>query len=94
MGMNARQVFWRTEVPLALPYLFEGLRSALVLTFGLSTVAALISAGGLGFFILRGVEGAVPDLILLGALPVVAMALFIDLVMRLVTYLTTPEGLR
>jgi osmoprotectant transport system permease protein len=94
MGMNQRQVFWRAEVPLALPFMFEGLRSSLVLSFGLATVAALISAGGLGFFILRGVEGSVGDLILLGAVPVVVVALLLDLLLRGVSWFFIPKGLR
>ncbi len=94
MGMNERQMFWRAEVPLALPFMFEGLRSSLVLTFGLATIAALISAGGLGFFILRGVEGSVGDLILLGAVPVVVVALLLDLFLRGVSWFFIPKGLR
>jgi osmoprotectant transport system permease protein len=94
MGMSQRQVFWRAEVPLALPFMFEGLRSSLVLSFGLATIAALISAGGLGFFILRGVEGSVGDLILLGAVPVVVVALLLDLLLRAVSWFFIPKGLR
>lgn len=94
MGMSQGQVFWRAEVPLALPFMFEGLRSSLVLTFGLATIAALISAGGLGFFILRGVESSVGDLILLGAVPVVVVALLLDLLLRAVSWFFIPKGLR
>jgi osmoprotectant transport system permease protein len=94
MGMNDRQILWRAEVPLALPFVFEGLRSSLVLSFGLATIAALISAGGLGFFILRGVEGSVGDLILLGAVPVVVVALLLDLGLRAVSWILIPKGLR
>ena len=94
MGMNNAQVFWRAEVPIALPFLFEGLRGALGLTFGIATVAALIGGGGLGFFILRGVEGNVPDLVLLGALPVAVIALGLDGIMRGIGLALTPKGLR
>jgi osmoprotectant transport system permease protein len=94
MGMNNSQVFWRAEVPIALPFLFEGLRGALGLTFGIATVAALIGGGGLGFFILRGVEGNVPDLVLLGALPVAVIALGLDNIMRGIGLMLTPKGLR
>jgi osmoprotectant transport system permease protein len=94
MGMNNAQVFWRAEVPIAMPFLFEGLRGALGLTFGIATVAALIGGGGLGFFILRGVEGNVPDLVLLGALPVALIALVLDSLMRGIGLVLTPRGLR
>lgn len=93
LGMTASQVLWRAELPVALPYLLEGLRSALVLTFGLTTVAALIGAGGLGFFIQRGVEGNVPDLVLLGALPIVVLALLLSEGFGLLSRWLTPEGL-
>ena len=94
LGMTPAQTLWRAELPVALPYLFEGVRSALVLTFGITTIAALIGAGGLGFFIQRGVEGNVPDLVLLGALPIVLVALLLSEGLRLLAGLLTPRGLR
>lgn len=78
MGMSAGQLFWQVEFPLALPLLLAGLRSAATLTIGITTVAALIGAGGLGFFILRGVEGGAPDMVLMGAIPVIGLALIVD----------------
>ena len=83
MGMSPAQLFWRVELPLALPLVLEGIRGAATLTIGITTVAALIGAGGLGFFILRGVEGGAPDMVLMGAVPVIAMALLVDAVLRL-----------
>ncbi|SEJ33149.1 osmoprotectant transport system permease protein [Deinococcus reticulitermitis] len=94
LGMTPGQVLWRAELPVALPYVLEGLRSALVLTFGLTTVAALIGAGGLGFFIQRGVEGNVPDLVLLGAIPIVGLALLLSEGFGLLGRWLTPRGLR
>jgi osmoprotectant transport system permease protein len=94
MGLTPTQVLFRAELPVALPFLLEGLRNGLVLTFGITTIAALIGAGGLGFFIQRGVEGNVPDLVLLGAVPIVLMALLLDGLMRGVSALLTPPGLR
>lgn len=82
MGMSPGQLFWRVELPLALPLVLEGIRGAATLTIGITTVAALIGAGGLGFFILRGVEGGAPDMVLMGAIPVIGMALVADSVLR------------
>lgn len=79
MGMSPAQLFWRVELPLALPLVLEGIRGAASLTIGITTVAALIGAGGLGFFILRGVEGGAPDMVLLGAIPIIGLALMVDL---------------
>lgn len=94
MGLTETQILWRAELPVALPHLLEGLRAGLVLTFGLTTIAALIGAGGLGFFIQRGVEGNVPDLVLLGALPIVLLALLLSEGLRLLTGALLPRGLK
>lgn len=82
MGMSPEQLFWRVELPLALPLILEGIRGAASLTIGITTVAALIGAGGLGFFILRGVEGGAPDMVLLGAVPIILLALLVDSALR------------
>lgn len=92
--MSARQLLWRVELPLALPLVMEGVRGAAVLTIGITTIAALIGAGGLGFFILRGVEGGAPDLVLLGAIPVIVLALLADGLLRQVGRWLTPRGVR
>ncbi len=82
MGMSPAQLFWRVEFPLALPLVLEGLRGATSLSIGMTTVAALIGAGGLGFFILRGVEGGAPDMVLLGTIPILLLALLADTLLR------------
>jgi len=85
MGMTDRQIFWRVEMPLALPVLLAGLRIVTVQTIGLAVVAALIGAGGLGAFVFDGLGQYATDLVLLGALPAIAMALAVDLLLRLAT---------
>lgn len=74
MGMTARQVFWRVELPLALPVFLSGLRITLVQAVGLAAVAALIGAGGLGAIMFQGLFANALDLVLLGAIPVIALA--------------------
>jgi osmoprotectant transport system permease protein len=56
MGYTDRQLLWRVELPLALPAVFAGVRIATVTTIGLVTVAAIITEGGLGELILRGLQ--------------------------------------
>jgi osmoprotectant transport system permease protein len=56
MGYTRRGLFFAVELPLALPVIVAGLRIAAVTTIGLVTVTALIGQGGLGFFILRGLN--------------------------------------
>jgi osmoprotectant transport system permease protein len=83
MGMTSRQVFWQVEVPLALPVLLAGLRVVTVQAIGLAVVAALIGAGGLGSFVFEGLGQYATDLVLLGALPAIVLALAVDFLLRL-----------
>lgn len=83
MGMTRRQVFWRVRVPLALPVLLSGLRVTTVQVIGLAVVAALIGAGGFGALMFQGLASSALDLVLLGVLPVVAMAMLADAVLGL-----------
>ncbi|HYN62864.1 MAG TPA: ABC transporter permease, partial [Rubrivivax sp.] len=78
MGMSRRQRLWQVELPLALPVLHSALRLTTVQLVGLAVVAALIGAGGLGAIIFQGLLSSALDLVLLGVLPVVALALAID----------------
>ena len=93
MGMSRRQVFRKVEIPLAAPIVLEGVRIASVQAVGLTAVAALIGAGGLGWFIFRGVGQAASDLILLGAIPIIILALVVDATMRAIIKAATPRGL-
>lgn len=85
MGMTGGQLFWRVEMPLALPVLLSGLRITAVQAIGLAAVAALIGAGGLGAIMFEGLFSNALDLVVLGALPVIFLALATDGVFRLVT---------
>ena len=78
MGLSPRQIFWQVEVPLALPVLLAGLRVATVQIIGMAVVAALIGAGGFGAIMFQGLSGGALDLVLLGVVPVAAMALLVD----------------
>ncbi|GGC85490.1 ABC transporter permease [Vreelandella lutescens] len=78
MGMRTGQRFWQVRFPLALPVLLEGVRITAVQAVGLTAVAALIGAGGLGTFIFQGLGQAAMDMVLLGALPILILALMVD----------------
>jgi osmoprotectant transport system permease protein len=82
MGMTGRQTLWRVELPLAAPVLLAGLRIVVVQTIGLAVVAALIGAGGLGSFVFDGLGQDAADLVLLGALPAVGLALAADFLLQ------------
>ncbi|HXC26485.1 MAG TPA: ABC transporter permease [Stellaceae bacterium] len=85
MGMGRRQIFWQVEAPLALPVLLAGFRIVLVQAIGLAVIAALIGAGGLGSFVFDGLGQYATNLVLLGALPAIALALGVDFLLRLAT---------
>ena len=87
VGLTQRQIFWRIEFPLSLPILMAGLRVVTVQTIGLAVVAALIGAGGLGTFVFEGLGQYALDLVLLGALPAIGLALTVDFLLRLVSRL-------
>jgi osmoprotectant transport system permease protein len=74
MGFTARQRLLYIELPLALPFILTGVRIVLVQNIGLATVAALIGGGGFGVFIFQGIGQTAMDLVMLGAVPTVAMA--------------------
>jgi osmoprotectant transport system permease protein len=79
MGMDARQMLFQVELPLAFPLILAGIRIATVISIGVATIAAAIGAGGLGVYIFRGVAMVDNRLILAGALPAAAMAILADL---------------
>ena len=78
MGLTARQILWRVEIPLASPVILGGVRVATVITIGIATIAAAIGAGGLGEFIFRGLAMVDNNVILAGAIPAALMALVAD----------------
>jgi osmoprotectant transport system permease protein len=84
MGMKDGQVLARVELPLALPVIFAGIRTATVVSVGVATLAALVGAGGLGVYIFRGISLADTGLVLTGAIPSAALALFLDAVLGMV----------
>jgi len=78
MGMSAGQLLWQIELPLAMPVLLIGLRTALVQTTGLAAVSALVGAGGLGQMMFDGLFSAANELVILGVIPIVLLALLAD----------------
>ena len=82
VGLSKRQIFWKVEMPLALPVFIVGLRVATVQVIGLAVVAALIGAGGFGAIMFQGLLSGALDLVLLGTVPVIAMALAADALLK------------
>ncbi|WP_312467521.1 ABC transporter permease [Brucella sp.] len=74
VGMTRRQRLQSIELPLAFPVILTGIRVVLVQNIGLAVIAGLVGGGGLGMFVFQGIAQTATDLVLLGALPTVAMA--------------------
>jgi len=79
MGMTAAQILWRVELPLALPSIVGGVRTAAVEVIASATLAAFIGGGGLGIFITRGYALFDTRIMLVGAIPVALLALAAEL---------------
>ncbi len=84
VGIGRLQIFKRIEAPLSVPIVMEGIRIASVQSVGLAVVASLIGAGGLGWFIFQGLGQAAPDMVIFGTIPIIALAIFTDKIMRLI----------
>lgn len=92
MGMTEWQILWRIEVPLGMPLLVGGLRSATLQVVATVTIAAYVNLGGVGYYILQGVPLRNFTQILGGALVVVALALVLDGLFALLQHLAVPRG--
>jgi osmoprotectant transport system permease protein len=78
MGMSAREILWRVELPLALPVIVAGLRIAAVTVISVTVVAAYVNAGGLGTIIFNGIAGDHTPKIVTGALAACLLAIAVD----------------
>ncbi|MEY2193192.1 osmoprotectant update ABC transporter permease/substrate-binding subunit OpuFB [Neobacillus sp. BF23-41] len=82
MGMNRRKRLLKIELPLAMPVIMAGIRTATIFIIGTATIASLIGAGGLGDIILLGISRNDYSLIVLGAVPSALLAIIFDLLLR------------
>ena len=78
LGLNVRQVFAQVQLPLALPVIVAGVRTAAVEVIASATLAAFIGAGGLGQFITSGLTLLDSRLLLVGAIPITVFALLTE----------------
>ena len=94
MGCTRRQVLWQVELPLALGVIIAGVRVATITTVGLVTVTALIGQGGLGFFILDGIQRFFSTPLIVGALLSVLLAVALDWLLVGLERMVTPWARR
>ena len=81
-GMTKWERLRKFEIPLAMPVIMSGIRTAAVMIIGTATLAALIGAGGLGSFILLGIDRNNASLILIGALSSAFLAIAFNLLLK------------
>lgn len=91
IGMTDGQRLFRIELPLAFPVILTGIRIVLVQNIGLATIAALIGGGGFGVFVFQGIGQTAMDLVLLGAVPTVALAFAAAIVLDAATELSSRQ---
>lgn len=94
MGMTERQILWRIEVPLGLPLLVGGLRAATLQVVATVTISAYIGLGGLGQYIISGLQLRQVNVIIAGALLVAVLALVIDGLFAVVQHAVVARGVR
>jgi len=94
MGMSNWQFLRMVELPVALPVIMAGIRTAAVMNIGTATIAAYIGAGGLGWLIFRGIASVNSNQIIAGAVPVILLAVGVDYLFILLERALTPAGLR
>jgi osmoprotectant transport system permease protein len=93
MGMSRGAVLFRIELPLAVPVMLAGIRTALVLLVGTAALAAFVNGGGLGILITTGVNLYLYPVLVSGALLIALLALAIDWLGRVVEHVARPKGL-
>lgn len=93
MGMTPSQVLSRIELPLAVPVILAGLRTALVFCVGVATIATFINAGGLGDMIVNGLKLQRYPVLVVGAVLVACIALLIDWIAAVAEDILTPRGI-
>lgn len=94
MGMTARQRLWRVEIPIAIPVIMGGIRTAVVMNIGVAAIAAYIGAGGLGVLISRGISQTDIRQLIAGALAVSLLAIIADYLLLWVQERMTPKGIK
>lgn len=94
MGMTPLQRLLRVEIPLSIPVIMAGVRTAVVMNIGVAAIAAYIGAGGLGVLISRGISQTDPRQLIAGALAVSVLAIIADYGLLFLQKWLTPVGLQ
>ncbi|MDR0807134.1 MAG: ABC transporter permease [Enterobacteriaceae bacterium] len=94
IGMTFWQRLFWVEIPIALPVIFGGVRTAVVMNIGVMAIAAVIGAGGLGLLLLHGISRSDPRLLITGAIMISILAIGMDFLLHRLQNIMTPRGIR
>lgn len=94
IGMTAMQRLKMVEIPLAVPVIMAGVRTAVVMNIGVMAIATYIGAGGLGTYIQRGISQTDPRQLIIGAVAVSLLAIIADYALLWVQKKFTPKGMK
>lgn len=94
IGMTSMQRLRLVEIPLSVPIIMAGVRTAVVMNIGVMAIAAYIGAGGLGVLISRGISQSDPRQLIVGAIAVSLLAIVADTLLLALQKRLTPKGLQ
>lgn len=94
MGMTDFQIVKNIRIPLSLPIIMAGIRNSVVIGVGITTIAFLIGAGGLGYFIFEGIERTNRSMILSGVFVITLLGIGLNYLLIFIEDILTPKGLK
>lgn len=94
MGFTRNQILWKIKIPIAIPVIIGGIRSAATIIIGTTVVASVIGGGGLGDLIFIGLKLNKPESLFAGAFSSALMAIIVDTILARVEKTITPKGLK
>ena len=84
MGLSSGKIVYKIKIPLAMPVIFAGIRTAVVLGMGIAAIAAYIGAGGLGVLIFQGINRGNMNMVLAGAIVISVLTIIVDRILYLI----------
>lgn len=94
VGMTPSQILWKVQLPLSLPLLMAGVRNAVVMGVSVTTIAYLVGAQGLGYFLFAGLSRTRVDMVVIGSVLVAALGIGLNYLLVKFEYFLTPRGVR
>jgi len=94
MGLTKNQILWKLKIPIAVPVIMGGIRSAATIIIGTAVIASVIGGGGLGDLIFTGLKLNRLDALVVGAASSAVLAIIVDLILAYAEKIITPKGLK